>query len=99
MNLASPKTWELILRSSKSNKYKQFHGKKHFQKVDLAAILDFQVASRADLFSIPMRIIVPNLVLVFIFGRGGGGGGGGGKPEGGGAKISQPIVVGGATFF
>ena len=26
-------------------------------------------------------------------------GGGGREPEGGAAKISQPIVVGGATFF
>ena len=43
--------------------------KKHFQKVDLVAILDFQVANRSDLFSIPMRITVPNLVLVSQFAR------------------------------
>ena len=30
----------------------------------MAAILDFQVASLTDLFSIPMRIIMPNLMLV-----------------------------------
>ena len=35
----------------------------------MAAILDFQVASRADLFSIPMRITVPNLALVSQFAR------------------------------
>ena len=35
----------------------------------MAAILDFQVASRADLLSIPMRITVPNLVLVSQFAR------------------------------
>ena len=30
----------------------------------MAAILDFQVATRTELFSIPMRIIMLNLVLV-----------------------------------
>ena len=35
----------------------------------MAAILDFQVASQADLFSIPMRITVPNLVLKSQFAR------------------------------
>ena len=35
----------------------------------MAAILDFQVAHRADLTSSPQRTFVPNLVLVSQFAR------------------------------
>ena len=33
----------------------------------MAAILDFHVASRADLLSIPLRVIMPNILLVSPF--------------------------------
>ena len=36
---------------------------------NMAAILDFQVAHRADLTSSPQRTFVPNLVLVSQFAR------------------------------
>ena len=35
----------------------------------MAAILDFQVAGRVDFISMPIRITVPNLVLVSQFAR------------------------------
>ena len=44
-------------------------GKNTFSRSILAAILDFQVPSRADLLSMPMRITVPNLALVSQFAR------------------------------
>ena len=33
----------------------------------MAAILDFQLANRADLLSIPLRVIMPNMVLLSPF--------------------------------
>ena len=33
----------------------------------MAAILDFDVASRADLLSIPLRVIMPNILLISLF--------------------------------
>jgi len=35
----------------------------------MAAILDFQVALQIEIFSMPLRVIIPNLVLVSPYAR------------------------------